>query len=116
MAIFELLIQSGAQLNLQADDRGISALIESVMSKQYGMVSDLINAGADLNLKSKDGQTALVVAAGASDEKMVELLLKAGADPDIPYSLGASARKYAALFRNRVILELFDTWAPGKTE
>ncbi|MDR0302910.1 MAG: ankyrin repeat domain-containing protein [Treponema sp.] len=112
MAIFELLIQSGAQLNLQADDRGTSALIESVMRKQYSMVEDLIKAGADLNIKSKDGQTALVVAAGSSDEKMVELLLKAGADPDIPDSLGVSARKYASLFRNSAILDLFDTLAP----
>jgi hypothetical protein len=114
--ILKLLIQAGAQLNLQADDRGTSALSESVMSKQYDMVNELIKAGADLNVKSKDGQTALVVAAGSSDEKMVEILLKAGADPDIPDSLGASARKYASLFRNSVILNLFDTLVPKKTE
>jgi hypothetical protein len=114
--ILRLLIQSGAQLNLQADDRGTSALIESVMSKQYDMVNELIKAGADLNIKSKDGQTALVVAAGSSDEKMVEILLKAGADPDIPHSLGMSARKYASVFRNNVILNLFDTLTPQKTE
>jgi hypothetical protein len=110
--ILRLLIQSGAQLNLRADDRDTSALIETAMSKQYNMAQDLIDAGAGLNIKSRDGQTALVVAAGSSDEKMVEILLKAGADPDIPDSLGVSARKYASLFHNSVILNHFDTLAP----
>ena len=110
--ILRLLIQAGVQLNIQADDRGTSALIDSVMSKQHGILDDLIKAGTDLNIKSKSGQTALVVAVGAGDEKMVEALLKAGADADIIDNLGVSARKYANLFRNTSITALFDTYAP----
>jgi hypothetical protein len=112
--VLRLLIQSDAQLNLQADDRGTSALIDSVMGKQYGLANDLIRAGADLNITSKHGQTALVVAVGAGDEKMVELLLKAGADPDIADSMGASARKYASLFHQSSVTTLFDAYAPKK--
>ena len=110
--ILRLLIQSGAQLNMQADDRGTSALLDSVMSKNVGMVDDLIKAGADLNIKSKAGQTALVVAVGSGDEKVVEALLKAGADPEITDSMGVSARKYAALFHKKAITTLFNTYAP----
>jgi hypothetical protein len=40
------------------------------------------------------------------------MLLKAGADPDDADALGASARKYAALFHNSAIQVLFDTYAP----
>jgi len=112
--IVRYLIMAGAQLDLKADDRGTSALSDAVMGKHHEVVTDLINAGADINIRSKDGQTALIVAVGAADEKMVEALLKAGADPDISDSLGASARKYASLFRKKAILDLFQTYAPPK--
>jgi hypothetical protein len=110
--VVRFLVMAGAQMNMQADDRGTSALIDGVISNNFNLVSDLIAAGADVNIKSKDGQTALIVAAGASEVKMTEALLKAGADPDITDSLGASARKYAALFHNSSIIELFNTYAP----
>ena len=112
--ISRYLILAGAELNLQSDDRGTSALVDSVMGKDNDLVDDFIKAGADLNIKSKDGQTALVVAVGAGEEYMVEALLKAGADPDISDSLGASARKYAALFNKKTMVTLFETYAPQK--
>ncbi|MDR0487060.1 MAG: ankyrin repeat domain-containing protein [Treponema sp.] len=108
------LVMAGAQLNLQADDRGTTALIDSVMGKHYDVMKDLIKAGIDTNLRSKDGQTALIVAVGSGEDKMVEALLKAGADPDISDSLGASARKYAVLFHRKSILALFENCAPEK--
>jgi len=112
--VIRYLITAGADVNLLAEDRGTTALIDSVMAQNLDIMDDLIKAGTDLNVKDKNGQTALIVAAGASREKMVELLLKAGSDPDIPDSLGVSARKYASLFQNKVILSLFDTIAPAK--
>jgi len=114
LEILKLLVQAGAHVNIQADDRGTSAIIDSVMAKQYSLVDDLIKAGADLNIKSKDGQTALVVAVGSNDERMVEALLKAGADPDIADSMGQTARKYAALFHKNTIMTLFDMYASQK--
>ena len=110
--ILKLLIDCGAQLDMQADDRGTSPLLDSVMSKNLDMVNALIEAGANLDIKSKDGQTALVVAVGAGEGKIVEILLKAGADPDISDSMGVSARKYANLFHKNDITTLFKTLAP----
>ena len=112
--VIRFLVMAGAEMDLQADDRGSSALIDSVMGKQYEIMRDLIKAGANLDITSKDGQTALVVAVGASDERMVEALLKAGADPDICDHMGVSARKYASLFHKSSITSLFDTYAPKK--
>jgi len=112
--VIRCLLAAGADVNLTAEDRGTTALIDSVMAQYEDIVDDLIKAGTNLDVKDKNGQTALTVAAGAGQEKMVELLVKAGANPDIPDSLGVSARKYASLFNNKAILTLFDTYAPVK--
>jgi ankyrin repeat protein len=105
-----LLLQAGAAVNLQAEDRNTTALIDSTAGKYRDIVGLLLEAGADVNRKSKDGQSALIIAVGLNDEVSVELLLKAGANPDDPDSLGASARKYALLFNNPLITALFKTY------
>lgn len=106
------LVEAGALVNLLAEDRGSSALLDAVMIHRPDLVRSLIEAGADVNLKTKDGQSALIIAVGAGDGACAEMLLKAGADPDDADALGASARKYAALFHNSAIQVLFDTYAP----
>ena len=113
--IFRILFMAGAQLDIQSDDRGTSALIDSVMSTDIDLVRDLIKAGAELDIKSKSGQTALVVAAGAGNIVIAEALLKAGANPDIPDNMGMSARKYAMLFNNSEMLSLFADCPPKES-
>ena len=113
--VVQYLISVGAQLDLHSDDRGGSALFDAALAKKNELVKIFIDAGADLNIKSKDGQSALIVSVGSGDEKISELLLAAGADPDIPDSLGVSARKYANLFHQETMLNLFRTYAPEKT-
>jgi ankyrin repeat protein len=54
------------------------------------------------------------VAVGAGNEKIVEILIKAGADTDISDSLGVNAKKYAVLFHKEAIIQLFDTYAPAQ--
>jgi ankyrin repeat protein len=105
--VLKLLIQSGAEVNLTADDRGSSALIDGTIGRYFDIVTDLIESGAIVDMKSKDGQTALLIAVGADDEAVVEALLKAGANLDISDSLGLSARKYATLYHKSSMLALF---------
>ena len=104
----KLLLKAGAQVNLIAEDRGSSALLDSAIERNKEMVKILIEAKADLNVQSKDGQTALVVVVGAGDDEISEMLIKAGADPDIKDALGVSARKYATIFGNSKMLAMFD--------
>ncbi|MDR1908544.1 MAG: ankyrin repeat domain-containing protein [Spirochaetaceae bacterium] len=106
-----VLIEAGAEVNAVAQDRGGPALIDCALGKHRDIAALLLDAGADLNLKSKDGQSALIISVGLADENLVELLLRAGADADAPDALGASARRYAALFNKPNILELFEKYA-----
>ena len=110
----ELLLRSGAQVNLVSEDRGSTALFDSALGRHAKLVKALIEAGADTNIKDKEGQTALVVAVGAGDEEIVEMLVKAGANPDLEDSLGVSARKYANLFKKSTMTALFDSYVPDK--
>lgn len=109
--IVQLLLNAGASVDIQAEDRGSTALIDSAAGKHIDIMELLLEAGADVNLKCKDGQSALILAVGLNDEVSTELLLKAGANPDAPDSLGASARKYALLFNKPAMVELFKTYA-----
>ena len=114
--MLRFLILTGAEMDIQAEDRGSSPLIDGVIGKFNELAADLVKAGANLNIQSKDGQTALVVAVGAGNEKMVEVLLKAGANPDIADHMGFSARKYAALFHKSSITFLFETFASAQKD
>jgi hypothetical protein len=109
--ITALLIKSGASVNTPAGDRGGAAIIDAALGKHTDILGDLLGAGADPNAKSKDGQSALIIAVGLNDEPTVELLLKSGANVDDPDSLGVSARKYAALFNRPGMVKLFQTYA-----
>jgi hypothetical protein len=104
----EFLLRSGAQVDIIAEDRGTTALIDSAMGRHKDVIKTLIEAGANVNFKNSDGQTALIIVVGAGDEEIVEMLVKAGADPDIEDMLGVSARMYANLFKNDKMKALFD--------
>jgi hypothetical protein len=114
--IVTLLLKHGASVNLPARDRGGSALIDAALGKYPDILEDLLKAGADTNVKTRDGQSALIIAVGLNDLPTVELLLRAGANADDPDSLGASARKYAALFNRPGMAELFAAHAPPVPE
>jgi hypothetical protein len=109
--IVDILLKAGADVNAGSGDRGGSALIDSAMGKFLDIGAGLLAAGADVNTKSRDGQSALIFSIGLNDIAFTEMLLNAGADPDEPDALGASARKYAALFNKPAMTELFDKYA-----
>lgn len=108
LAVAEVLLARGAQIDLQSEDRGYSPLMDAAQSGSAELVSLFLGKGADPNLTSKDGQTALVVAVGRNDVDVARSLLAGGAAPDLADKLGLSARKYAALFKNPAILSLFE--------
>ena len=108
MAVVELLLEFGASIDLQSEDRGYSPLMDAVFVGSLELVELFLARGASVDLTSKDGQTALVIAVGRNDEAMARLLLENGADASATDKLGFSARKYAELFHNSLMLALFE--------
>jgi ankyrin repeat protein len=88
----ELLIAGGAKVTMQ-NINGETALMRLVKMRSYieanhggdalKTIRFLLTAGANVNLRCRDGATALMCAAGEEDIEVVQLLLEAGADPDL---------------------------------
>jgi len=72
------------------------------------MVEELLDRGADLNLRSKNGQTALMLAIGEGKSEIAQLLIHRGADLSPVDALGMTAKKYAELFKQGETLALIE--------
>ena len=101
------LVEKGANINAVAADRGYTAVMDAVWRKNEEVTQYLIEQGADLSIISSDGQSILVLAVGNGNTKIIDMLLSAGADPDVKDGMGMSARQYAELFKKEPILEVF---------
>ena len=86
------LLAEGGDVNTATPD-GSSALVYGASSGSYQVVETLLNAGARAG--SDAGGEALVTAVAAGNERSVELLRKAGADPNYRSKDGATALSVA---------------------
>lgn len=75
---------------------GNSALMKAVREARSDIAKELIEAGADLEIKNIDGNTALWNACFGQDYKCVELLVKADIDLDNENDNGVTALMYSA--------------------
>lgn len=73
------LIGRGANLDVQDNDRQWTALMWSIVEGEGNATLALIKAGADLNLKARNGETALTYAKRLNNQLILEALQKAGA-------------------------------------
>jgi len=106
--IAAMLIDKGADINTISGDRGNTSLMDAAAEADIEILTKLLDAGAELNLKSKSGQTALVLAVGRHAEDAAIALISAGADINIKDDLGMTAKKYAELFKMERVLELIN--------
>ncbi len=101
------LVNHGADIDAISVDRGYSAVMDAVWKNNYELAKTLVEAGSNLNFVSNDGQTALILAVGAGNEPMCELLASNGADVLTKDHMGMSALSYAKLFRKESLVSLF---------
>ena len=118
----KLLVDAGASLDFRfygsydwIHDVGGSALCKAASHGYDTIVEYLIAVGADLNIRSLRGKTALMEAATYNDSgcrsvegkvKCAQLLIKAGSDIHAKSAHGMSALEYAAINNDRIIMEM----------
>lgn len=84
-------IAAGSNINEKDPFGGSSPLISASLFGKTEAAKILINAGADLNMKNKDGSTALITSAFFCRPEIVKLLLAKGADKTIRNNFGSTA-------------------------
>jgi ankyrin repeat protein len=94
--IVVLLIEAGADVN-SANSSGVTPLMMAARWGYKGIVKALVAAGAEVDSLSSTGpgRTALMYAAICGHDSIVDLLLKADADPSIKDRDGRTASKLA---------------------
>ena len=86
------------------DDKGSSMLILACYRGNHEVANFLIYNHANLNYVSKNG-TALMACIVKGEQKLVDELLKKGANPDLADDNGMTALMYAVQFKNVEIIK-----------
>ncbi|XWW97738.1 hypothetical protein V2A60_005725 [Cordyceps javanica] len=104
----QFLVRRKARQDI-ADVSGRLPLPSAVAGGHHLLVRDLIRAGGDSNMKSgADDNTALMIAVAAKHEKVVEVLLKSGADAELTNKFGEIALDIAEEKDYKDIIKLLD--------
>ncbi|KAI5624626.1 fibronectin type 3 and ankyrin repeat domains protein 1 [Silurus asotus] len=75
------MIQNGCEVDVRDNVSGWTPLMRvSAVTGNSAMAQLLIEAGADINARDKDGKTSLMIAVLNNYEQLVKLLLDSGAD------------------------------------
>ena len=83
-AIIELLIRHGADVNQVTGVGEMTPLHMSARRGTTGIAEALLDAGANIEARDKNGETPLRRAVNCAQERMVSLLLNRGANPSTP--------------------------------
>lgn len=85
------LLDAGANPNQVVNASQHTAIYNALLNRRYDNVSLLIEAGGDINHRSKSSKTPIAHAVGMRAYAAALLLLRAGADPCIENNFGYSA-------------------------
>ena len=93
VAAVRWLLERGAVLN--RDDKNWNALHYAVFNGHTDLAGELIQRGADVNARSPNGSTPLMLAAREGREDSAKLLLESGADSTLKSDWGDTALTFA---------------------
>jgi hypothetical protein len=84
LAIAELLVDRGAEVNLQDEKSGWTALMQATYYGHKSIAMLLIDSGANISLQAGNGCTAFDIASIIGDTDVVRLLYQASLKGDVP--------------------------------
>uniref|UniRef100_A0A8C4M5U6 Fibronectin type III and ankyrin repeat domains 1 n=1 Tax=Equus asinus asinus TaxID=83772 RepID=A0A8C4M5U6_EQUAS len=101
--VIEWMLKDGCEVDAVDTGSGWTPLMRvSAVSGNQGVASLLIDAGADVNVRDKDGKTPLMVAVLNNHEELVQLLLDKGADASVKNEFGKGVLEMARVFDRQV--------------
>ncbi|XP_076834955.1 fibronectin type 3 and ankyrin repeat domains 1 protein isoform X2 [Brachyhypopomus gauderio] len=109
LSVIAYMIQDGSELDARDSVSHWTPLMRvSAVSGNESVASLLIRAGADVNVRDKDGKTPLMVAVLNNHKELVELLLDSGADHHVKNEFGSGAAEMARAFGRQDIISLLE--------
>ena len=107
----QFLLDNGALINSISEDRGYTPLMDAIFCgfDELAIYLSKVN-GSDVNVVSKEGQTAIVLAVGSDKIEVCKALVERGADVDFCDSMGMSAYGYASLFKKSEIASVLEKY------
>ncbi|MCT4635238.1 MAG: ankyrin repeat domain-containing protein [Rickettsiales bacterium] len=103
--LIKMFLDYGIEIN--QIHSGATALYWAVQEGFFEVAKILLNAGADTEIKAKNGNTPLIASTQNHNFNMVKLLVEAGANLENSNNLGATPLFIAAHFGYNDILQLF---------
>ncbi len=112
LAVAELLVEEGADINAKDMEHGRSVLMFAVADGHLAVAELLIAKDVNVNAKNNDGYTALMFATIRGRLEIVKLLLENDADITIKNNWGETALGIARERNETAIVQLIrDEWA-----
>ncbi len=99
------LLATGAEVDAVDEEFDSTALAQAVASGNREIVTILLNAGADVNVKNKHGRTALMYAADRTSAEIIRDLINAGAKIELRDQGGWTALHHAVSYVNTETLQ-----------
>ncbi|MCH8861914.1 MAG: ankyrin repeat domain-containing protein [Proteobacteria bacterium] len=106
--LIKFLLDQGVKINATTTERKETALMRRAEVGDFETLSQLLDLGADVDLRDKSGVTALMRAARNRKQRVVRRLLEAGAAVDATDFTGKSALGYARDARARRVVRLLE--------
>lgn len=107
--MIDWMIKDGCEVDVVDTGSGWTPLMRvSAVTGSQKVASLLIEAGADVNIKDKDGKTPLMVAVLNNHEQLVQLLLDKGADATVKNEFGKGVLEMARVFDRQNVLSLLE--------
>ena len=101
-----VLIGKGADVNATDEEYGASALHWAILNGYKEIAELLIEKGANINAKTKNGATPVYTAASSGQREILEILIARGADVNVKDEKGVSALKVASSKGYKAVVEL----------